>query len=528
MIFIYICPLYNICNIGKKEDRTKLELSVVDLFGAFLTDIAYSNNSQCFIAAINFSFVEMMFHVIVCYTVVMTMDHGYDLLGLWNYFLISININVTLSYGLAIWLHGEDMLRPDEAFYKEYLSWDGLKAQLVHQYHQIRSFAVETYALLREEYKIYNGTSTYKSNPSGSLSAQDGNASDTASDAGGRVVEDPLPESSSRAVSQDGKEEDGRTKRAESTNSVGSTSSDRSSKTIRVPKGSAKGKAPKPATVISDFTSNLGFPELKCANLERREVYAGLFTIFTICFGIYAGASGNSTAIAFFFVFLVIYFVEALICPVASTLKSLCEEEKGYNIYLKARIGGPSFYWTSVSYHYETVTTTHRNADGSTYTTTHQVRVNTHYANMYYDFDDFTDTSDEFPTDVDLMRIYSKNQYNCFDTYTEEDKKFQWDKFVRENDRDTHQDVNESFSINGSTSQALPNLLIYSNKAPYFMKYTYYLCSVLTLTAAIYRWGVTTLSAFTNVNIIKTIRKLPSKPDYDDTELLLMRFGPKE
>ena len=508
------------CFIGKKEDRTKLELSVVDLFGAFLTDIAYSNNSQCFIACISFTFTEMMFHVIICYTTVMCIDHGYHLLSLWNYFLICININVTLSYGLAIWLHGEDMLLPDTAFYKEYLSWDGLKSQLLHQYNQIRSFIVETYILLVEEYKIYRGTSTYKNNQQGSLSSQDESVNNSNSNE--VTVENPMPEEVKTEVSNE------RSKSTDSTGTVGSVAGDRRSATIKVPKGSAKGKAPKPASLVSDLTSNFGFPELKFSNLERREMYAMLFTVFLICFGIYAAASRQTTVIVFFFLFLVAYFVEALICPVASSLKSLCEEEKGYNTYLKARMGGPSFYWTSVSYHYETVTTTHTRPDGSTYTTTQQVRVNTHYANMYYDFDDYTDTSNEFPTDVDLMRVYSKNQYNCFDAYTEEDKKYQWDKFVRENDKDTHQDVNESFAINGSTNQALPNLLIYSNKAPYFMKYTYYLCSVLTLTASIYRWGVTTLSAFTNVNIIKTIRKLPPTPAYDEKELMLMRFGSKD
>eukprot|EP01033_Poteriospumella_lacustris_P003039 gene3039-2224_t len=223
------------------------------------------------------------------------------------------------------------------------------------------------------------------------------------------------------------------------------------------------------------------------------------------------------------------YIVEAVTCHVALSLRNLCHEERGFNQYLQARAKPPSFKWFSESFHYETRTETYTESDGRggtrTATRTVTVRVVTHTATAYYSFDYWLDDSAPFPHSHPLCRVQSVNQYQ-FDAYTREDYNAKYAQFKSENDRDTHQNCSDTFLIGNSTQLALPAMMIFSEEAPYFLRYTYYLCAMLVLQAPYYRWAVAGMSEAVSVPIVKMVRVCP--PDDPVLTNFLLRYGDKD
>lgn len=316
-----------------------------------------------------------------------------------------------------------------------------------------------------------------------------------------------------------------------------------------------KKKGPVAPPLLKEKILTLQLPDFKYETLEWREKVSIALVFCIVLLGFlslvgamascakadddyataedYDCAGGVSSSFGYFsigvapwlmFVCGLAYIVEAATCQVAQQLRNVWPEERGYDAYLIARGKGPSFFWFSESYHYETRTYTVTVSDGKggtrTETRTEQVKVVTHTASMWYTFDYWLDSSDEFPTDILLARIETANVAD-FDEYTENDYNLRFATFKRENDRDVHQNCTKTFKVGGSTENALPAMLIYSSTVPYFLRYTYYLCAVLLLMAPWYRWYVTNMSASRTVNIRKSVRVYA--PDADKT--LLRRWG---
>lgn len=495
-------------------DRNKLESTVVDLFATFLCDMPFITVPSCYLASVLFSSLEMILVLGACapswddFQAVNTMISFY-----WLWF--------TFSLGIVVYLHGEHCTMPTTEFWWDFLSLSKFGRQLLDLYLLAWSNLIFTMTFLWLEAK----------------------------DAWTKLR--PIQTTATLQQQQDQQQ-----------------------KEQRQPKHNKSNSAPVAPPMIQERVWRLlcACPEVSWEHLEPREMMSmGLVAVIILLlifylFALVIGqceqvsstlgsddyletprnntdhgihcASYFSAQMGYFcigvapyllIVFAFGYIVEAVTCHVAMSLRNLCHEERGFTQYLQARAKAPSFKWFSESFHYETRTETYTESDGRggtrTATRTVTVKVVTHTATAYYSFDYWLDDSAPFPHSHPLCRIQSVNQYQ-FDEYTREDYNTKYAQFKRENDRDTHQACSDTFLIGNSTNLALPAMMIFSDEAPYFLRYTYYLCAMLVLQAPYYRWAVTGMSVAKSVPIVKIVRVC--RPDDPVLTNLLLRYGDKD
>lgn len=553
---------------GNKDDRSQLEATVVDLFATFLCDVPFITNSQCFLTSLMLSSAEVLVFLGPC----LPSWHNYPAINamislMWLWFVFSV--------GLLAYLHGDQLRFPDEPFLTDFCMWSKFLAQLTTLYTDAKLALTVSFTVLRKEVQTYlEGRLQRRAEKSKS------EASKVEAQVEGEVEAEAGAEdgdgASSVSQQESGSGDGGNTAVIEETQSPMSMPlpSPTSAATPSIPSpspsltNSTAGKkkrkkgGPVAPPLLKEKILTMQLPELKYEALEWREKCSFALVFCIVLFGFlslvgamascglvgndddyrvddstnansYHCAGGVSSSYGYFavavapwlmFVFGLAYIVEAATCQVAQQLRNVCSEERGYDAYLIARGKGPSFFWFSESYHMETRTYTVTVSNGRggtrTETRTEQVKVVTHTASMWYNSDYWLDTSDDFPTDIFLARIETTNVVD-FDAYTQNDYDSRFATFKRENDRDVHQNCTRTFKVGGSTENALPVMLIYSSKLPYFLRYTYYLCAVLLLMAPWYRWYVTNMSARRTVNIKKSVRVYPPGAD----TALLLRWG---
>jgi hypothetical protein len=493
-------------------DRNKLEATVVDLFATFLCDMPFITVPSCYLASVLFSSLEMIVVLGACapswqdFQAVNTMISFF-----WLWF--------TFSLGIVVYLHGEHCTLPTTAFWWDFVSLSKFGRQLLDLYLLAWSNLLFTMTILWLEAK----DAWAKLPPTQTTAAQLQQQQDKASNKNRNKLKNATP------------------------------------------------VAP-PLIQERVWRMLCACPQVSWEHLEPREMMSmGLVAVIILLlifylFALVVGqceqvsstlgsddyletprentdhgihcASYFSAQMGYFcigvapyllIVFAFGYIVEAVTCHVALSLRNLCHEERGFNQYLQARAKPPSFKWFSESFHYETRTETYTESDGRggtrTATRTVTVRVVTHTATAYYSFDYWLDDSAPFPHSHPLCRVQSVNQYQ-FDAYTREDYNAKYAQFKRENDRDTHQNCSDTFLIGNSTQLALPAMMIFSEEAPYFLRYTYYLCAMLVLQAPYYRWAVAGMSVAVSVPIVKMVRVCP--PDDPVLTNFLLRYGDKD
>jgi len=274
---------------------------------------------------------------------------------------------------------------------------------------------------------------------------------------------------------------------------------------------------------IQGTLQHLGYCNYNCDKLRWRECIAAfLMLICFICiFSIIIGAAAGCTkrpcnvglwVIGFAPAILCIVYIvsiwEAVSSPIGQSLRQLLPEEKCYDKYLQARCYSPQFHWWSESYHYEKRIVTTTDSSGKTVQKEEEIKVVTRTQSMKYEFDDWVDTSDNFPCTDKYSVVLIQFTSSFFDQYTKDDYETEWKDFVRRNNTDTHQSTSEQFLVNGNVPE-VTRMFLFSDLVPKFLRFTYFIYSAIFLASFWFRWFVSSFSVERTVKITKCIRKNP-------------------
>ncbi len=250
-------------------------------------------------------------------------------------------------------------------------------------------------------------------------------------------------------------------------------------------------------------------PHFKVTILSLSLIILGVMKLVCLLFSACLSGFFEEPAQTWFFVvyiFISLLYLREILC--SHSFQYLCNQSsnEGLAEYLeKLYSAPPKVKWHIQCYHIE-IRTKHysrRDENGNWYhfTTTEEVRVNTHSARGWLVMTRFTDVSNRDKhndmLEYQITKVSLKKSW-CGD----EGCQIQKAEFIRIHDRDVNFDFEETLEIPGFT----PRKLAFTSKKPFFANWFFYLlCHITVVLALPYRMWLSSISGKVRHEICKEI-----------------------